>query len=284
MSDILEFTGTLLIPDSTGDYFEIEDYEGNPCHYNSVTGWYHFWNIYTSYWYVSPQLGGAGQYYWISEDMISSEYSPGGESSGIGDMHVKSISGHYHIYRGQDGHIDYVNVQATMSLVATSVTIPNQVLPPGTRWDYIRRQVSECGLESEDSPLCKVVIDADGEMVPLCSNSPSGLAIEPVAAGKFKLRWRYNAIEQELPLAGFKIYSVNAGEWNLLDTLAYSTGGSGEFEWTSSEFEDGQRCHFGVHSYADGGGESQNTNVVSATADAIGPGVLTGLETAVEEL
>jgi hypothetical protein len=280
MSEILEFTGTLT-PDSTGDFYEIGIFNGEPYYYNSVKEHFHFWNIYTSQWVVCAELGSMGQYHWFSEDKIS-QYAPGGEALGIGDMHTKSISGNYHIYRGQDGHIDYEDLQAGMSLDAESVTIPYQDLPPGTRWDYIRRQVSECGLESEDSPLCKVRIDEIGDMYPLCPNPPQDVICEPAAGGEFKLRWRYNATEEEITPSGFKIY-LTEGEWVLLDTISSVPGGNGEYEWTSNEeFDDGERCHFCVRSYAEGAGESQNTNIVSGTADATGPPVITGLESSVE--
>jgi hypothetical protein len=190
----------------------------------------------------------------------------------------------YHIYRGQDGVIDYENIQAEMPLEDSSISIPNQALPPGTIWHYIRRQVSDCdgGKESKDSPLCKVVIDTDGDMVPLCPNPPMDLVVVPVAGGKFELRWRYNASDQEIPPSGFKMYLVDNGEWTLLDTIPCIIGGWGEFQWTSAAFDDGERCYFCVRSYAVG--ESQNTNLVSATADAVGPPVITGLEAVVEEV
>jgi len=281
MAEILEFTGTLS-PDSVGYFVEEGTYNGEKCYHNTTKGFWHWYWPDETAWMVSLTKGVYLSGFWNSVDKISAIYEPMYGYTGWGDMHGPLA--HHHIYCGQDGNVDYENIQAEMLLDADSIAIPNQVLPPGTIWHYIRRQVSKCGKESKDSPLCKVVIDAEGNMVPLCPNPPMDLAITPIAGGKFKIRWRYNTADQEIPPTGFKIYLIEDGEWTLLDTVTYLVGGYGEFTWTSSEFEDGQKCQFGVRSYAEGFGESQNTNIISATADAVGPPVITGLEAVVEEI
>lgn len=176
--------------------------------------------------------------------------------------------------------MDYENVQATMDLEDEDVAIPDQVLPANTIWHYVRRMVSDCDLESPDSDPTIVRIDSDGEMVPLTPNAPLNLEIEQLAGAKLKVRWRYSEIGQEITPTGFKIYVAGSSDFNFeyeTGSVPFYFGGNGEFEWTSDElFADMQWC-ICVRSYAKDGGESQNTNYVSAIADSGGPPAATGL-------
>jgi len=184
------------------------------------------------------------------------------------------------VYRGQDGDIDYDTIQAVMELEDAQVSIPNQNLPAGTIWHYIRRQASHCGLESNDSPACILLIDSSGDMIGLSPNRPLILRAEQIAGGKIRLRWRYTPITEEITPTGFRIY-INSGsgfDWdNPTGTVDYNRGGRGEFEWTSDALTHGQRYRFCVRSYTVGAGESQNTDYVAAVADAVGPEAVTGL-------
>jgi len=186
----------------------------------------------------------------------------------------------YRIYRGQDGVMDYETIIATMTLDQVQVSIEDQELPPNTIWHYIRRQVSGCGLESSDSAACTVIIDASGGMVDNAPNPPSDLTIEGLSNGRFKLRWRYTKIEEELPPTGFKIYidSGSGFDFNTpQDTVSYGFGGIGEFEWTSDTLTHGQAYRFCVRSYRTDAGQTLNTDYVSGIADAVGPSAITGL-------
>jgi len=184
------------------------------------------------------------------------------------------------VYRGQDGEMDYDSIQAVMDLGDSDVTVPAQALPPDTIWEYARRQVSDCGLESTDSDAVIIRIDSAGDMVPLTPNVPLSLQVEKVAGGKLKLRWRYDRIGEQVSPTGFRIYIDSGDGFNFAspdDTVAYNLGGNNEFDWTSDALTDGQLYRFCLRSYAEGGGESQNTNYVAAVADATGPAAPTGL-------
>ena len=191
------------------------------------------------------------------------------------------------IYKGQDGNIDYNAIQAVMSVNAPQVTIYGQALPANTLWHYIRRQTSGCGLESGDSPACIVQIDADGDMLAIAPNQPSDLTIEKLSDGRFKLRWRYTSMSQEVTPTGFHVY-MDSGSGFTFDepdgTVSYGLGGLGEFSWTSSELSHGQLYRFCVRSYKTGSGESQNTRFVAAVADSLGPAAITGLQSSWEEI
>lgn len=161
----------------------------------------------------------------------------------------------YNVYRGQDGVFDYENPVAVMALEDEQVTIPDQDLPPNTTWHYIRRRVSgDCELESPDSPACIVRIDSNGEMLGSIPNTPTKLAVEGLADGKVKLRWRYAPSEEEIAPAGFHIY-IDSGAGFDFETpdaiVPYRGGGpkAGEFDWTSESLTHGELYRFCVRSY-----------------------------------
>jgi hypothetical protein len=194
-------------------------------------------------------------------------------------------AGCHTIYRGQDGVFDYDNIQAVMSIADPQVTIPGQGLPANTIWHYIRRQVSHCGLEGDDSSPCIVIIDSAGDMIGNTPNPPVNLEIEQLADGKLKLRWRYTRVSEEIAPTGFKIYMDSGEGFNFglpEDIVVYRH--TPEYSWTSDELVDDQLYKFCVRSYRTAAGESQNTNYVSARADSQGPDAITGLAIDWEEI
>jgi len=156
------------------------------------------------------------------------------------------------VYRGQDGSIDYDNVAAVTEPVATEITIGSQFLAMGTTWHYVCRNVSDCGLESADSPAAVVAVETDGGMRGLTPNPPMNLSIETVAGGKLRLRWRYTPIGEEVSPTGFRIYIDSGSGFDFDDPLAtvlYYLGGTGEFLWTSDALTNGHLYKFCVRSY-----------------------------------
>ena len=194
----------------------------------------------------------------------------------------------YRIYRGQDGVIDYDTIIETMTAEQAQVTITDQELPASTIWHYIRRKVTECcEVESPDSPVCIVQIDADGNMIANVPNVPTDLTIEGLSNGRFRLRWHYTKLLEEAEPTGFKIYMDSGSGFNFdspEDTVLYGFGGLGEYEWTSDPLSHGQLYRFCVRSYTTEAGETQNTNYVSGIADAEGPTAVTGLITSWREV
>lgn len=192
----------------------------------------------------------------------------------------------YCIYRGQDSNI-VEEVQATVKLEDTQISIAHQNLLPNTIWQFIRRQVSCCGLESENSSICNVVIDANGDMIDITPNPPQNLIIENLINGKLKLRWQYTSDEQEIAPTGFKIYMDSGNGFDFDNpeaTVSYDLGWTGEFSWISEPLTHGQLYRFCVRSYYIDGGETQNTNFVAAIADAEGPAAITGLRVNWQEI
>ena len=176
--------------------------------------------------------------------------------------------------------MNYKDIQAVMRLDASQVSIADQALPADTIWHYIRRQVSGCGLEFDDSPVCEVVIYSNGNMIGSAPNPPQDLIIEQLSGGKLKLQWRYTRLEEEIAPTGFNIYMDSGSGFNFdtpTATVSYGLGGMGEFEWTSAALTHGQSYRFCLRSYRTGGGETQNTDYVAALADSVGPDAITGL-------
>jgi len=189
------------------------------------------------------------------------------------------------VYGGQDGDIDYDTIMAVMDISDSSVSVANQDLPPNTIWHYIRRQCSDCGLESDDSPACIIVIDPNGDMVGNTPNAPANLTIERIAGGKLRLRWRYFTAGQEIKPTGFRVYMDSGLGFDFnspIATVMYRR--AVEHSWVSDTLTHGQIYRFVVRSYADGAGEDDNYNVVSAVADSQGPVAATGLTLSWEEI
>lgn len=190
------------------------------------------------------------------------------------------MANEFNVYCGQDGGIDYVSAVATMDLTDTEVEIAAQDLPANTIWHYVRRQVSECDLESDPSDPCIVQIDANGDMILDTPNIPDSLTVEQVAGAKLKVRWRYSELSQEIAPTGFRIYIDTGSGFDFDtpdDTVAFAQGGGPEFSWTSSTLNDGQTYKFCVRAYTTNYGESQNTAFVSGVAKSSGPSGLTGI-------
>ena len=201
--------------------------------------------------------------------------SPNGVKLGMGitggDFWPRPVDCHT-LYRGQDGDFNYEDICAVMSIADTQVSVPNQDLPAEAIWHFIRRQVSDCGLESPDSDPCIVRIDHDGVMILNAPNPPTCLTAELLSAGRIKLRWRYNRIDQVIEPTGFYIYQDSGSGFDLdTPTGTASYAGQNEFNWTSANLTNGQLYSFIVRSYKTNQGEDQNMRIVSARADAQGP-------------
>ncbi|MCJ7777791.1 MAG: hypothetical protein MUP16_05705 [Sedimentisphaerales bacterium] len=227
------------------------------------------------------------------------------------------------VYRGQDGNINQNEVQAVVPTDDSQVIIPYQELPENTIWHYVRRAASHCGLESPDSPVCIIQIDAAGDMLLASPNPPSNQQISQSAGGKFLLRWRYSHFGEAVRPTGFNIY-INAGEllfgsfedalfagmtansfhakkvltlgWfefrepSLFNfdspyiIIRFTEGIGREFRWLSDSYSHNQRVKFIIRSYNADAGESQNTDYLAGIADHLGPDAITGLISEVETL
>jgi len=196
------------------------------------------------------------------------------------------------VYRGQDGNMDYYDVQAVMENGDSQVSIINQDLPVNTIWHFTRREVSDCGKESPAAtPACVVRIGSDGEAIAAAPNAPQLLTGKATAGGKIELKWYYSTLNQPADCDGFRIY-IDSGSGFDFDTpdatktpglsLTRTIAGE-EFTWESDALNDGQQYNFCVRSFKTSGGESQNEDYITVTADAQGPAAITDLRSNVQE-
>lgn len=112
----------------------------------------------------------------------------------------------YRVYRGQDGNIDYNTIVANIHLYDSQIEISDQDLGPNTIWHYIRRLVSDCGLESPDSPACVVAIDGDGNLAKSNPNAIFEIKINQIDGDKAELVWYYCPLEQKSVPVCFNVY------------------------------------------------------------------------------
>lgn len=190
---------------------------------------------------------------------------------------------YYNVYRGQDGIIDYNNPVAQMLVGDSRVVIPNQSLPANTIWHYVRRQVRPCcGKESQDSPVCIIVIDANGDMIGLTPNPPIQLTIEQLNGGAFRIRWVYYTDDQESAPTGFNVYADSGLGFVLIDTVSYQAGQS-RYSYDSQAYPHLTAVKWLVKSYLTNGGESINAGFAVAVADAQGPSASINMIASYEE-
>ena len=91
----------------------------------------------------------------------------------------------------------------------------------------------------------------------------------------------------EVTPTGFNIYIDSGSGFDFEsadDTVLFGRARAGQFDWTSETLNNGQLYKFCVRSYYDEGGESRNTDYVSAVADSQGPNAITGLQADWEEI
>lgn len=191
----------------------------------------------------------------------------------------------YNVYFGRDGDINYDTPVATMELSDTSIEIADQDLPAGSIWHYVRRRVRGhgCGLESESSPVCVIMIGEDGQAIPPAPNNPIDLNAEAVPGNRVRLRWRYSRDGQAAALHGFTVYQTTVGAAFPETPQAVMVGNiplNDVFTWTSGEL--GGSYIFCVKSWnRDGGistGVKSNMVTVGDSGRAPNPISFSGFE------
>lgn len=183
----------------------------------------------------------------------------------------------YHIYRGQDGAIDYETPVAAMGLDDDQVIVTEQDLPAGSIWHYVRRRVRACcGLESAPSAVCVVRIGPDGLVLLPGPNPVGDLTAEAMAGGRVRLRWRYSADGQDAAPA---VFAIRAGQTRPLadepvDSVAAMPAGS--YRWESDVLTEGV-WFFSVQAVGADGGVGPVSPLAAVLVDATGPGSIVNI-------
>lgn len=189
--------------------------------------------------------------------------------------------------------MNHEQIQDVAEIDFSQVSIKWQDLPANTIWHYKSRKVSDCGFESQDGTVIAIVmIDASGDALQAAPNPPQNLTAEAVAGGKVRLNWYYSTLNQAVNCDGFRIYMDSGSGFDFETPTATKTPdlpltktiAGGEFDWTSDALTHGQVYKFCVRAFKTGGGETQNTDFVSAKADAQGPAAITGLRASWQEI
>lgn len=192
------------------------------------------------------------------------------------------------VYCGRDGQVDHDAIQAVMEIDAASININAQSLGTNAKWHYVRRQVSGCGIESPDSPVCSVETDVNGDMRGEAPNSPGELMIEQLSGARLRLRWVYNPLNEAVSPAGFNVYQDSGDGFdfdNPVGLMRYAR--QRNFAWPSAQLEHGKLYRYIVRAYAvDGEIETEelNSRIVAAVADSQGPAAISGAAITWEEV
>jgi hypothetical protein len=212
-------SGSGLNPNLNGLMFTLTDStEGNPIYESDVQVDGYTWIIYVQFlsltwrlFTVATSRTPSNNNIWVCNTLGSDVTTLLGTyiatGTALGTITAAEYTGHYNIYRGQNGIINHTTPVAVMTLLNTQILISNQTLQAGTIWQYVRRLVrSCCGLESPDSPVCVVCVDDAGQMREELPNAPMKLIAEGLAGGVIRLRWRYSPAGQDVPPAGFLVF------------------------------------------------------------------------------
>lgn len=145
---------------------------------------------------------------------------------------------------------------------------------PQGDWCHGLAAIGGGGVEDLDAQsLTRVGIGSAGEWLGPRPNQVSDLRVEPVAGGRFLLRWSYCPGGQQTAPELFGVYHSEPGEplaWEqAVASVAFRTGQL-HYAYRSGPFADGARVAWGVRA-AGPAGQEGNTLAVWAVARASGP-------------
>jgi len=183
----------------------------------------------------------------------------------------------YRIYRR-----DTVDGTAQMVAEVSSATLELDVsgASPSEAW-YNVRAVSSCGVEDVDpasNKQVRVAFDSSGDLILPVPSAPIELTLAAEAAGRLILYWSWTSTSSPVLPDQFNIYIDSAG--GASPAFAYTTpdhvvaySRRRRFELDLGTFADALLVRVVVRAQSAAGDEEANTNIISATADAVAPGV-----------
>ncbi len=199
----------------------------------------------------------------------------------LGAFWARAKGGH-NLYRWTDDEVpdDLARVVGAASARATEITTFSFIRhESSTAYRYLLRAVGGGGVEESTMHQLRVVaFDASGAMIGPRPNRPSGLCVDALAGGRFRLHWWYEPIGQEAAPARFEIYNdaSSPGVVDFSSSVAeiVPVGSAGLLTWTSPAFDDHVRVCWAVRAVAANGADDGNEIGIAAIADASGPPVL----------
>jgi len=159
---------------------------------------------------------------------------------------------------------------------ASVTTFPWIKHAAGANYGYGLTVVGAGGVQDvADAPVVRASFDDEGALVGPAPNAACDLAVEPVAGGRFLLRWTYDERDEEAAPATFRLFN-DAGSPGEVDydtvvaTASYRIR-RGYFNWTSDAFTDGSRVRWAVRAVSAEGVEGPESNVAFGVAAAAMP-------------
>jgi len=154
----------------------------------------------------------------------------------------------------EDGSLDELSPGAYLSESDDSATIPAtfdfsaDTAGGFKKWQFAYANVSQCIRVSDLSDVTWVTFDGAGYVTSPVGNGPTGLSIDVLSGGRFRLAWSYLPDNEDATPTGFHIYRSQAGALTLLGSVNYVPGRV-RYNWTSDAYADGTEVTFLVRAY-----------------------------------
>ena len=181
----------------------------------------------------------------------------------------------YHIYgNGGSGPIDYSSPIATTS----NLTWTSGPLAFPDTWMFGVRAFNANGEELNLDAAVTIILDGSGNDITNRPKPPIALRAFPTVGGGIRAEWSYNTINPLPVPTGFHVYlgtpMISYG--SPAATVSYQSSIAGTFVANISGLTGGDVYQLGVRAY-NSTAEEPNTNIVTVTADSVGPGPVVSL-------
>lgn len=204
----------------------------------------------------------------VHYDPIHRGYTVAGMANGVTATNGWSfprMSGGYNLYRGQGvgAPIDPANPVGAAG--ASAASISNFSWRPHRTEDtygYVVAAIGGGGVESAPSHPTRIAeFDVTGGLIGLRPNSPTGLTVTPLAAGRFELGWIYISEGQEAAPSLFRVYTDNASGpvdyQNAIGSVSYVRGKI-HYTFTTAPYDQDARYTFAVRAESSEGVQDGN--------------------------
>ena len=204
----------------------------------------------------------------IHYDSIHRGYTPAGIANGVTATNGWSfprMNGGYNLYRAQGvgAPIDLANPVGSAGASAASISnFSWRSHRAEDTYGYAVSSIGGGGVESGLSHPTRIAeFDVTGGLIGLGPNSPAGLTVTPLAAGRFELHWIYISEGQEAAPSLFRVYTNDASGpvdyQNAIGSVSYAAGKM-HYAFTTAPYDQDARYTFAVRAESSGGVQDAN--------------------------